>query len=168
MKSMQKLKKIALALAIVIVMNIFFNVGIQTFYPMPDYDDFCGSEIEKVEYAEDQEACIANGGTWNIEQDWEYCESWEHDCWSEYEDHIAPYERNAFVALVALGLVSLMIGLFTNLPGAVLNGLLYGGILSTVIGTMRYWSYMEDYFQFIVSGIALVVLIVVGVKKLKD
>ena len=163
-----KWKKLALALAILIVMNIFFNVGIDTFYDAPDYDEFCEEVVRDVEFVETQEACIANGGTWNIGQDWEYCEDAEEECWGEWRDELEPYNRNAFIILVFLGTATLLVGLFVLMPMAVSNGLLYGGILSIVIGTMRYWPDMDDYLRFIVSGVVLALLIIVGLKKIKD
>lgn len=165
----ERLKKIALALALVIILNIFFNVGLDTFCPAPDYDEYCGSwERVDVWAIEDQEVCLSNGGTWNIEQDYAYCEDKYEDCWAAYDEARAPYDRNSFIVLTVLGTATLLLGLFVMMPMAVSNGLLYGGLLSVVIGTMRYWSNMDDYLRFIVSGVALVVLILVGIKKLKD
>jgi hypothetical protein len=161
-----KWKKLALSLAILIVMNIFFNVGIDTFYEMPDEDAFCGEVVKDVEYAGSQETCLENGGTWNIGQDWEYCE--EDGCWEDWREALAPYNRNAFIILVVLGTVTLLVGMFVAMPMAVGNGLLYGGILSIVIGTMRYWPDMDDYLRFIVSGVVLAILVLVGIKKVKD
>jgi hypothetical protein len=165
----EKLKKVALALALVIVINIFFNVGLDTFYPAPDYDEFCGDwERTDVWAIEDQEVCISNGGIWNIEEGYAYCEEPFVDCWDKYQIARAPYDRNSFIVLTVLGTATLLTGMFAVMPMAVSNGLLYGGTLSVLIGTMRYWSNMDDYLRFIVSGIALIILVLVGIKKLKD
>lgn len=163
-----KWKKLALSLAILIVLNIFFNVGLDTFYKVPEYDSFCNEEVRGMEFADTQEACLENDGAWVINKDWAYCESKIDNCWDQYQDYISPYNRNAFIALVSLGLVTLLAGLFIFMPSAVANGLTYGGILSIVIGTMRYWPNMDDYLRFIFSGIVLVILILVGFKKIKD
>lgn len=165
----ERLKKVGLALALVIVINVFFNVGLDTFYPTPDYDSTCGiTESKEVWTIGDQETCLNNGGTWNVEKDMAYCEDKYEDCWAEYETTRAPYDRNSFIVLTVLGAATLLVGLFVGMPMAVSNGLLYGGILSVLIGTMRYWPTMDDYFRFVVSGVVLVVLILVGIKKLKD
>ncbi|MBU2263298.1 hypothetical protein KJ750_01400, partial [Patescibacteria group bacterium] len=51
---------------------------------------------------------------------------------------------------------------------AVALGFSFGGILSLIIGTIRYWSGMDDYLRFIILGVALAILIWMGIKKLKD
>lgn len=173
--TLDRWKKFALSLAIVIVLNVFFNVGIETFYPSPVYEDFCplsGVEESKtmVSYA-DQVTCNEAGGQW-VQPAGEgalgYCDFYG-DCWEDFDNAMMPYNRNAFVILTILGTVTLLFGLISKaLPMAVSNGLLYGGVLSLLIGTMRYWDYMDDYLRFIVSGIALFLLILVGIKRLKD
>ncbi len=171
--ALSKWKKLALSLAILIVLNVFFNVGLDTFYPAPEYDAYCPVVAEDKTMAtyETGEACNEAGGSW-VEPAGKdvggYCDFYG-DCYKAYDDAMQPYNRTAFIILTVLGVGTLLGGLMaTTLPMAVANGLLYGGVLSILIGTMRYWSYMDDYFRFIVSGVALVLLIAVGVKKLKD
>lgn len=168
-----KWKKLALSLAILIVLNVFFNVGLDTFYPAPDYDDYCPIvDVEKTLPAyETTEACNEAGGNWVNppgEEAAGYCDFYG-DCYEDYDDAMKPYNRTAFIVLTALGTATLLAGLLVSgIPMAVANGILYGGVLSILIGTMRYWVYMEDYLRFIVSGVALALLIFVGIKKLKD
>jgi|TARA_B100001971_G_scaffold171205_1_gene163467 hypothetical protein len=50
---------------------------------------------------------------------------------------------------------------------AVVNGLMFGGILNIFIGIARYWSDMDEYLRFIISGVVLIVLIYIAYKKLK-
>lgn len=165
----KNLKKSALALAIIIVMNVFFNVGVQTFYPMPEYGDFC---MGYDEYHETELACTEADGEWVEDigaegEDWSYCTD-KDGCWDEYDEARDTYEGIAFIILTVLGIATLLIGLFVKMPSAVVMGLSYGGVLSIIIGTMRYWYYMDDILQFVVSGLGLFALILIGVKKLKD
>ncbi|MBT4384573.1 hypothetical protein HOD30_02390 [Candidatus Peregrinibacteria bacterium] len=146
------IKKVGLSLAIVISLNVFFSVGIETFYPSPEYNDFCG---EKGRVVEDH---IVIDGDVDVSQ----------GCSDLYHESRELYARNAFVLYTALGVISVAAGLFLTVPSAVLGGFLYGGVITLFIGTTQYWSYMEDYLQFIVSGIALVIFVGIGIKKLKD
>lgn len=55
-------QKIALALSIIIVLNLLFNYGIFTFYPSLEYDDFCGEETNQ--FYDSKDKCEAIGGEW--------------------------------------------------------------------------------------------------------
>lgn len=161
-------KKLALSLSIIIVINVFFNVGLQTFYPAPLYETYCPVSLSEKTITT-SEACMEAGGAWTEYQGQAgYCDFYK-GCYETYNEALQPYNRNAFIALTSLGVVTLLLGLFLpQVPMAVANGLLYGGVLSILIGTLRYWSLMDDYLRFIVSGLALALLIGVGIKRLKD
>ena len=179
------LQKIALALSIVVVLNLFFNYGTYTFYPPPQYDDFCTEETRK--YYDNKESCEAIGGEWAArdayyrgdypvpariigseeEPPTEYCDT-TATCRKQYDEANSLYNRNVFVVLVVLGTISLVLGFFLVAVSAVSAGFLFGGLLSLFIGTTRYWSDMNDYIRFIVLGIVLAILIWLGYRKLQD
>ena len=46
-------------------------------------------------------------------------------------------------------------------------GLSLAGILSLIIGSMRYWSAMDDYLRVVILGLALAALIYIGIKKFR-
>lgn len=147
-------KKTGLAVAIIIVLNVFINVGLDTFYDAPVYDDFC----EQNERA--PKPVLEEGEFVEIEFD--------KSCYDELNAAQAEYNKVAFIVLTIVGTLSIVFGLYTQMPMAVAHGFIYGGTLSMIIGSMRYWNDMEDYLQFTVSGIALIILVLLGVKKLKD
>jgi hypothetical protein len=181
------LKKNALALkwilviSIVIVLNLFFNFAIKLVYDAPEFENFC--EEKQVQVSPDTpEACVEVGGQWNdhglkrapapergivapTETGW--CDV-NFTCAQEFKDVNDIYQRNVFVVLVVLGVISILVGIFTSQISAVSLGLSLGGILSLVIGSMRYWSSMDDILRVIILGLALVALIWVGVRKIKD
>jgi len=49
---------------------------------------------------------------------------------------------------------------------SVSSGLMGGGILAIIYGTMRYWSDLPDFGRFIILGITLIILIWLGYKKI--
>lgn len=167
-------KRLSLSLAIVIVLNLFFNVGVRTFYPVPKYENYCPAKIFETNY-ETRDACVAAGGAWRAESArvvesktiLGYCDA-SATCQKEYNEVQGVYNRNVFIVLLAAGTLSLVIGMFLQNSLAVANGLLYGGLLSYVIATIRFWSNMDDYVRFVILGIVLAFLIVLGVKKLRD
>lgn len=162
-----------MALSLIIILNVFFNVTIDTFYKMPDWQEFCPDSLNSVTY-EDKKSCEDVGGMWSENMGYpkdENSRGWcnaQYQCQKAYDDETSVYNRNVFVVLTALGAITIILALFAALPSAVSSGLLYGGILSLIIGTMRFWSDMDDYIRFVVTGVVLILLITIGVKKMKD
>lgn len=170
---LNKWKKLAMALSLIIILNVFFNVTIDTFYKMPDWVSSCPDKLNSVSY-EDKKTCEEVGGMWTENMGYPkeagvtgYCNA-QYTCQKEYEAATSVYNRNVFVVLTALGALTIIAALFAALPSSVSSGLLYGGILSLIIGTIRFWSDMDDYIRFIVTGVVLILLITIGVKKMKD
>ncbi|MFC1720911.1 hypothetical protein ACFL0K_01515 [Patescibacteria group bacterium] len=178
--------KWGLILGIVIVTNLFFAYVIQVFYPEPEYTGFCEEKQVRV-IPETKESCLEVGGQWTddkyiqrgiprgegvvdipvIETEREgYCDP-DYTCRQEYQDARELYERNVFVILVILGVILIIGSFFVAAYEAVSLGLSFAGILSLIIGTMRYWSAMDDYLRVIILGIALAALIYIGIKKFK-
>jgi hypothetical protein len=167
-------KRVSLTLAIVVVLNLFFNVGVRTFYPGPKHEDYCPASIFEKSY-DTRDACVAAGGAWRAEpvrvvdekRITGYCDAGAA-CQKEYEEVQSVYNRNVFIVLLVAGTLSLVIGMFLQSSLSVANGLLYGGVLSYVIATIRFWSNMDDYVRFVILGIVLAFLIALGIKKLRD
>ena len=175
------LQKIALSLSIVIILNLLFNHGIQTFYSAPKFEDFCKEEIFRT--YDTKEACEAVGGKWRedfirkpiiapgqvaqVPEITGYCDI-QANCSKQYQNTLNFYNRNVFITLVILGVVSMGNGFLTVAVSAVSSGFLFGGLLSIFIGTVRYWSGMADYLRLIVLVLALAFLVWLGYKRLKD
>lgn len=172
-----------LIVSIVIVLNLFFNFAISSFYHAPKYNDFCKAEQVNVQPTS-KEACVAGGGQWNesstVEkpipanvkeaqklQTTSYCDI-TFTCQKNFETARNLYERNVFVILVILGVASLIAGFVFSAISVVSLGLSLGGVLSLVIASIRYWSAMDEYIRVIILGLALIVLIWIGIKKFKE
>lgn len=181
-----KFKKIIIVLGIIIVLNLFFNYGIDTFYKGPKYENFCKPEALSKQYAVKEE-CEAVGGFWtentNIKigseephalpviKDAKEPRGWcdvEYTCRKDFESARDFYNRNVFIILIIAGMVSIIIGFLIGQSDTVSLGLSFGGLLSLIIGTIRYWSAMDDYLRFIILGAALAVLIWIGIKKFQN
>lgn len=173
-------QKIALALSIIVVLNLVFNLGLSTFYKAPDVDNFCGEETRQIYTTKD--SCNAVGGEW-IESFPEEADSprvlndstnftprcnAKATCYAEHETARDLYNRNIFIALVILGVISLGVGFFAISVKAVSAGFLFGGFISLLVASIRYWSGMNEYLRFIILVILLAGLIFLGYKRLKD
>jgi hypothetical protein len=114
--------------------------------------------------------CDATGRTDCIQDTGYHCDmsQYQNKCQAAFTATMNDYNRVVFIVLVILGVASLIGGFFFSKSGAVSLGLSFGGLTSLLIGTIRYWSSMEDFLRFAVSGVALVVLIWFGVKKFGD
>jgi len=72
------------------------------------------------------------------------------------------------LVLVVLGAISLVVGFFLVDFSAVSLGLSFGGVLSFIIASIRYWSAMQEYLRVIILGLALATLIALAIKKFKE
>lgn len=170
--------KWALVLGIVIVLNLFIQYSINAVYPQPEYQDFCKEEQVTV-IPQTQTECTSKGGQWTEDQSigvkrpvavgetqqTGYC-NMQYTCSKEYEAASDVYRRNVFVTRVILGVLALGISFVVASAPAVALGLSFGGVLSLLIATTGYWSKLGQYVQVIVLGIALAILIWIGIKKI--
>ena len=172
--------KWALVAGIVVVLNFFFNYSIFLVYKAPQREKFCPQEQVNI-MPTTQEECVAKGGSWNVGGEVPakpvptaaqleratWCDV-TFTCQKEFNEAQKLYNRNVFVSLVVLGAISLIVSFFISHLTAVSLGLSLGGVLSLIVGPVRYWNDMDDYLRVIVLGIALVALIWRGVKKIKE
>ena len=178
---MSKFKQVLLAVAIAIVFAFFVGFGIAAFYESPKYEDFCEErfierpyplrepgnctfmepdqtlkdecrEIGKITPKYDADGCTESF----------YCET----CYNEFDDVREIYNRNVFIVATIIGIIALVVGIILKIT-SVSSGLMGGGILLIIYGIIRYWSGLENYGRFTVMGIALIVLIWSGYKKIK-
>jgi len=134
--------KWAIVVAIVVVLNLFFSYAISLAYKAPQYDDYVSSQAEPMPY--NDAAYTAQVNTFQAAQ--------------------KNYDRSVFIVLVVLGIIVLVLGsLFTN---EILSlSFAWGGVLSLIIASMRYWTDADNLFKVIILAVALGVLIWVAVKK---
>jgi hypothetical protein len=167
--------KWSLILAIIIVLNLFFNYALSVIYKSPDFEAFCPtSQIN--EAIADQKQCIDMGGQWNgnvpkvadiktgeaVAKG--YCDT-TYTCRNTYESAQKVYDKNVFIALVILGVISLGLGFMFASNEVISHGLSLGGVFSFIIASMRYWSSADDLIKVVILGIALLALIYLAYRK---
>lgn len=170
--------KWAVIVGIAIVVNLFIFYLVDAIYKEPVYTDFC-SERQVNKLIESESECLEIGGQWNenvvMTQEYPpaksrpagYCNS-DFTCNKQFEDVMKVYNRNVFVVFVIAGILLLSGGVYLGGAEAVSLGLSFGGVISLIIGSTRYWSDMNEILRVIVLGVALAALIYVAWKKFKD
>ena len=169
--------KWAIILSIVIVLNMFFNYAISLAYKAPQYDDYI-KPSQVVTPITTKDDCMKVGGQWtDPDTRYEntpapgmkatpavgYCDP-NYTNQNNFNEAQKTYNRNVFIILVILSIISLGLGSFFVNPilGPAFS---WGGVLSLIIASMRYWSDANDLFRVIILGLALGILIWVAVKK---
>lgn len=180
-----RILKLALAGAIVIVLNLFFIFSLQAVYERPTYENFCGNEQVKI-IPQSQEECLAIGGQWIqgvfvqkgltrpgvleppiIEEEQKGSCNADFTCSKEFSDSWGIYQRNVFIILVVLGALTLFASFIVRTVAVVGEALAFGGVFTLLIATTWYWPLMDDYVRVLVLGFVLVALLWVSFKQFK-
>lgn len=163
-----KPKSVILAVSIAIVLALFIGISIETFYPTPNYDDYCGERAIPVRLEQTQEYCKSQGGKWYADSGPKgegYCD-YDYYCRQELEDARENHGKFVFIISVIFGFIALLIGWLALKKEAVSSGIMGGGAMMVIYGIIRYWSYAQDYLRIMILGAILAILIFIGYKKL--
>jgi hypothetical protein len=163
------IKNIVMGIGIIILTIFVTMYGINTFYPSPEYEDFC-EESRTANFIDSEEACIANEGKWTtydepvpkrIEGETQitgYCDR-DHYCRVDYEAAREKHSKIVFFIALPLGILIIIIGAALFALEAVGAGLMGGGVGTLIFGVGGYWQYSDNLLKFVLSLIGLVVLI---------
>ena len=173
--------KVAVIIGIVVVLNLFFNYALSLIYKSPEYTTFC-QNTQVVNTPTTQSECVSIGGQWINDTQYRglqpevvtkpvtpsgYCNI-TYTCQKNFDEASRVYNRNVFITLVVLGAISLVAGIILSANVVLSSGLAYGGVLSFLIASTRYWSSADDLIKVVILAIALALLIGIAVKKFKD
>lgn len=159
------IKNIVIGIAIIVLTILVSFYGINTFYPKPNYDDFCG-DINTQEVIETQERCEELGGKWSVYEAVEpiksdvkgFCDRGYY-CRQELGDATRLRSRNVFFIALPLAILIIIVGAFLFKLEFVGAGLMGGGVGTLIYGAGAYWPYSENWIKFILSLIGLLILI---------
>ncbi|MCW8965218.1 MAG: hypothetical protein OQK82_00815 [Candidatus Pacearchaeota archaeon] len=156
------IKNIILGISIFILTLFVTIYGINTFYPRPQYNDFCDNDISKIIQTEQE--CIDQGGKWNYYQDATkddptgYCNQ-NYYCSEDYNDAREKWTQNVFFIALPIGIIILALGAFALSLEPVVMGLMSGGTGTLLYGTWGFFWQTNDKMRFIISCIGLAVVI---------
>lgn len=177
-----KLKKVIFALCVGVLSALFIGFLIDAIYESPEYNDYCKRNPEpkqiimneKCSFVYNQayrDKCFADKGMIIEEYDKEGCVAREicDYCERDYQNAMEKYNLNLFYITAPIGLLMILLGLY--LPAtldAIAGGTLLGGILTMIQITMRVFGNLGKWPRVILLGVELVIVLWVGVKKVKE
>ena len=119
--------KWALVIALVIVLNLFFNYALSLVYKEPAYENFCPN-AQVVQSPTNQNECVSGGGQWvenpymvklpqeavtvPVVKQTGYCNT-NFTCDKNFQEAEKIYSKNIFIALVILALMWLAVNKFS-------------------------------------------------------
>lgn len=87
----------------------------------------------------------------------------ECDCRVDYDKAQKSYEQTRFIVLITLGAATIVAGGLMFTFEGIGTGILGGGIITAISGTVSYWRYLGEVVRFLMLGFVLAVLIGIGI-----
>jgi len=157
------MKNLVLGLGIIIVFALVLWQGIETFYPSPKYDDFCGKVHINRPLAIDKEFnqtdCISQGGIWKNN----YCDFYS-ECQTKYENARQQHSKVVFIISIVTGILTLLIGYTILSIEPVGSALIGSSVWAIFYGTLINWRNFTNIWRFILLLIAFVLIIWVAIR----
>ncbi|MEM0465913.1 MAG: hypothetical protein QXW97_04415 [Candidatus Pacearchaeota archaeon] len=167
-----KIKNFLLGIAIFILTISTTIFGIYTFYGKPPhYDNFCYTG----KIADTKENCENMGGKWTMTypiekidnqlatptKDNYYCDLSEYylNCDKEFKNSQIKYNSKVFIITLPIGIIVIILGALIFGLETVGAGLMAGGVGVILYGVIGFWKFAEDYIKFIITLIALIIII---------
>lgn len=181
-------KNLVLGIGIFIVYLMVLNYGIETFYPSPQYDQFCTGQQQYYYDAypkmignginctlsptpQQQDQCMQQGGSLvAASYDANGCTaSFECDlCGKEYNDAQKGYSQIVFVIAFVIGLLTIFVGYMVLSTEPVGSALMASGVGAMVYGSMRNWQNLSTVWRFILLLVSLVLLVWIALRLNKS
>ncbi len=153
------------------VTNLLLLQITRTVFHEPRQEMFCESK-QVIGMFQTEGDCLSAGGQWNAAVPDKtsgvsgYCNE-QYACQKKFDEANALYQRNGFLVSVIGGTLLLILSVFLPVSAsAVANGLSVGAILSFIVGSTGYWSYMGEWLRLVVLFVAFIALILLAIKKL--
>lgn len=154
--------KWSLIIGIIIVLNLFFNYAISLAFKAPQYSDYVPQPVSSQPINTEKD-CRVVGGQWTASGKDGYCNP-DYTKEQQFQSAMKDYDRSVFILLVLLGVASIIVGAL--LEHIILSSAFsWGGVLSLVIASMRYWSDADNVLKVIILAVALGGLIWTAIKK---
>ncbi|MCA9397422.1 hypothetical protein KC573_01220 [candidate division WWE3 bacterium] len=149
----QNLLKYIYTVFLGILIVTFIGLGIDTFYPSPQYPDY-PAELERAYYPDKDDGLS--------EEEIALQEEFDRKS-EEFSQLIATYNRNVSIISLVSAVIILIISLgFSKKLDMLADGVLLGGILTLAYGIIRGFGADDPTFRFIVITVGLIVAIILG------
>ena len=180
-----EIKKVALTIGIAILFTLFIVFLVDAIYSAPKYEDYCTPQFAPTPIIKGGVAvnctqaynetlankCYKDQGEARYKYDSNGCEKEMYCdlCSKEYNTKNSTYTKNLFYISAIIALISILVGLYSPKDlDAIASGLIFGGILVLLQGTVRVFGDLGKWTKVLVLGIELIILIWIGYKRIKD
>lgn len=169
---MSKVLSAVFGIGIAVVVYVTMLLGIQAFYPEPDYNDFCTEQIRYAEPMLGYEGCndaMTLGECREIISEGKGGVNEMQKCNEQYSDANEAYGRNFFIIASILGVAALIISFFLFLHVTSITvtnitaGVACSGIVMILWAFIRGWESTDDQMKFVVGLIIAVIVITLSV-----
>ncbi len=177
-----EIKKVALTAGIAVLFTLFIVFFVEAVYESPEYEDYCGFYREPYPLTKDPascpvvynqelfDECITQKGEvrYNISENGCQTDPYCDFCSRDFNDANTKYHKSIFFISAIVSIIAILAGLY--LPkniDAIASGFIFGGILVLVQGTARVFGDLGKWPRVIVLGAELIILIIIGLKRLK-
>jgi VIT1/CCC1 family predicted Fe2+/Mn2+ transporter len=169
---MSKVLSAVFGIGIAVVVYVSMLLGIQAFYPAPDYDDFCTEQIRYSEPMLGYEGCTDDMTLGQCRQAIKEGEAGDtkmqkcHEDWDKAEES---YSRNFFIIASILGVLAVLVSffLFIKVTGITVTNITAGiacsGIVMILWAFIRGWEGTDDKLKFVVGLIIAAIVITLSV-----
>ena len=162
---MSTVLKAVFGIGIAVVLYILILLGVQAFYPAPDYQNFCNqSEMyyQPVNYG--YEKCLDNmtvgecRASMNLQSNEEQIK-----CQKDYDDASKHYNKNFFIIASIIGaLVLISSYFFLRIPN-ISAGISCSGIILIFWAFVRGWDSTDTKLKFIIALVITIIVITLTV-----
>lgn len=170
-----KFKNFILGVGIFIVYALVLFQGLETFYPTPEWDDFCSNHAGPITGAREPascpitptdlqtkaEACWDSKGQFIYEYDSNSCVigGYCDGCSIDYESALDVHSNRIFIISIIVGIIVFVAGFFLLSTEPVGSALMSGGIWSVFYGVVKNWRNFSNSWRFLLLFVLLIVLI---------
>lgn len=172
-----KFKNFVLGLGIFVVYALALFQGLETFYPTPQWDDFCSNRAGPVgvntlncpnvpELQRKADLCYQAKGDFVYEYDINGCavDGYCDDCSIDYNNALDVHSNRVFIISIVIGFIVFIAGLFLLATEPVGSALMAGGIWSVFFGVVKNWRNFSNSWRFLLLFVLLIILIWVALR----
>ncbi len=171
------LTRTILVICFLVLVTTFTTRLFQLVFHKPEYNAFCPDSLYSKQYTNEAN-CIADGGQWSpyavapMQVD-EVRPAKDavtgscnitYTCNKQYEEANKIFERNMFIATVAIGLALLLISTFIAMRLLSIALMVSGGFIA-IFGALRYFGNVPELVRVIFLGIGIAILVYIIVKR---
>ena len=160
-----KVMNVVFGIGIAVLIYIVVLLGIQTFYPRPEVEDFGCDELRFEEPVLCNENMTIKECSELKAQELIKGESNEvKECWDRYDEARDVYDRNFFLITAIIGFIAIIISMFLFGMINIAAGTAFSGLALIIFGFMIGWESTNDIIKFVIGLIITVVVIYLAVR----